>query len=212
MENSIIFKHLETGPLAVNCYLLGDKTTKEALVIDPGGHVDNILALLNQYQLQLSTIINTHSHFDHCGGNRDLKDATGARLLVHSLDSDHLGHLTKAALMFGLTVKNSPAPDQMLEHGDQIKVGEITLQVMHTPGHSPGGICLKEEAQKMVFVGDSIFQGSIGRTDFPGCSHSQLINSIKTQIFSLPEDYRLFPGHGPYTDVGREKSYNPFFR
>jgi hydroxyacylglutathione hydrolase len=204
----MILDSLPTGPLQVNCYLIGCDKTRQAAVVDPGGDADVILRLLEKHDLQLQMVINTHGHFDHVGGNRQLIDATGAELLIHQADTPLLGQAAVHAANFGLRAEPSPAPQRELHGGERIQVGELEIRVLHTPGHTQGGICLYVENQ--VIVGDTLFAGSIGRTDLPGGDHPTLINSIKEQLMVLPEDTVVHPGHGPATSIGREKLYNPF--
>lgn len=206
----MLMEQLEVGPIMANCYILGCEQTKEAAVIDPGGDVDQILAALSNHGLTVKLIVNTHGHFDHVGANRKLKEATGAPILIHKGDAPMLTQLAASAASFGLSAENSPEPDRLLEDGDTISFGDITLTVFHTPGHSPGGVALHTDGY--VFVGDTLFSGSIGRTDLPGGNYSVLLMSVQEKIFSLPDDTRVFCGHGPETTVGREKRYNPFFR
>ncbi len=208
----MIFKYRETGPLMVNCYIVGDEESREAVVVDPGGDVDSIVHLLKEDELTLKYIIDTHVHFDHIGGNAGLKKATEAPLLIHPSEKEMLGGMGSLASQWGLDFEPSPPPDDFLEDGDEVKVGEITLEVIHTPGHSPGGISLKVKDMPMVLVGDCLFQFSIGRTDFPGASHAQLISTIKERLLPLGDDCEVYPGHGPPTLMGREKKYNPFLQ
>ena len=149
-------------------------------------------------------------HFERVGGNKRLKEATGARLVIHEGDAPMLGHLNQAAASFGLSAENSPAPDEMPGDGDTLQFGKITLKVLHVPGHSPGGIALSTD--DAVFVGDTLFSGSIGRTDLPGGDYNQLIASVRLKLFNLPDNTQVHCGHGPSTTIGREKRYNPFFR
>jgi glyoxylase-like metal-dependent hydrolase (beta-lactamase superfamily II) len=201
---------LVVGPLQVNCYILGCERTKQAAVIDPGGDVDQILMALAKDNLRLVYIINTHGHFDHTGGNKALKEATGAELLIHRADAPQITRQAASAAAMGLRgLDNSPPPDRLLEDGDIITFGDISLKVLHTPGHSSGGISLATD--NMVFVGDALFAGSIGRTDFPGGDYDGLIEGVRKKIFTLGDDVVVYPGHGPYTTVGQEKQYNPFF-
>jgi glyoxylase-like metal-dependent hydrolase (beta-lactamase superfamily II) len=206
----MILESMEVGPIMANCYILGCEETKEAAVIDPGGDPDRILAALKRLGLTVKLIINTHGHFDHVGGNKRLKEATGARLVIHEGDAPMLGHLNQAAASFGLSAENSPAPDEMPGDGDTLQFGKITLKVLHVPGHSPGGIALSTD--DAVFVGDTLFSGSIGRTDLPGGDYNQLIASVRLKLFNLPDNTQVHCGHGPSTTIGREKRYNPFFR
>lgn len=206
----MIIENLEVGPIMANCYILGCDNTKEGAVIDPGGDPDRILAAVKRLGLTVKLIINTHGHFDHVGANKRIKEATGAPIIIHEGDAPMLGHLSQAAASFGLSAENSPAPDEMPGDGDILKFGDMSLKVVHVPGHSPGGIALKGEDS--VFVGDTLFSGSIGRTDLPGGDYNQLIASVRLKLFSLPDETKVYCGHGPATTIGREKRYNPFFR
>jgi hydroxyacylglutathione hydrolase len=204
----LIIKELAVGMLMANCIILGCEKTRQAAVIDPGDETERILLSLADSKLRLKYIINTHGHFDHVGGNKKMKEATGADILIHFLDAPMLSQLSSDATLFGFSAENSPPPDRTLEDNDTITFGEIKLKVIHTPGHSPGGISLYIDSN--VFVGDTLFAGSIGRTDLPGADFNTLISSIKNKLFSLGDDVRVFPGHGPHTIIGREKLYNPF--
>ncbi len=206
----MIIKELAVGPLMANCIILGCEKTKEAVVIDPGDETERILWSLADLELKVKYIINTHGHFDHVGGNREMKDATGADILIHALDAPMLSQLSASAAAFGLSSEDSPPPDQTVEDGDTLSFGNITLKVIHTPGHSPGGISLYTNGN--VFVGDTLFAGSIGRTDLPGGDYDTLISSIQKKLFVLGDDVRVFSGHGPETTIGRERRYNPFVR
>ena len=191
-----------------NCYILGCEETSAAIVIDPGDDTDKILTVLAEAKLKVKYIINTHGHFDHVGGNRKLKEATAAEILIHADDAPMLNHLQEDAAAFGLSSDNSPAPDRLLKDGDNVSCGSITLEVLHTPGHSPGGISLF--TQGSVFVGDTLFAGSIGRTDLPGGNFDILKSSIHNKLFVLPDDVIVYPGHMGTTTIGQEKRYNPF--
>jgi len=206
----MIIKKLTVGPIMANCFILGCEKTKEAVVIDPGDEADRILWALSELGLTVKYIINTHGHFDHVGGNKEIKEATGADILINSFDAPMLSQLSAAAASFGLSVKNSPPPDQTLEDGDTISFGTITLKVIHTPGHSQGGIALFTDGN--LFVGDTLFAGSIGRSDLPGGDLHTLISSIRNKLFVLDDDVRVFPGHGPETTIGQEKRTNPYVR
>ncbi|MCP4162322.1 MAG: MBL fold metallo-hydrolase [Deltaproteobacteria bacterium] len=206
----MIIKNLNVGPLMTNCYILGCEDTKEAVVIDPGGDVNNILKALSEDNLKLVQIINTHGHFDHVGGNKRLKEVTGANIVIHPEDAPMLEHLSSAAATFGVSSEDSPPPDTLVNDGDTIKFGNEELKVIHTPGHSPGGICLL--TGDMLYAGDTLFQMSIGRTDLPGGSYDELINSIKTKLLVLDEGIKVFSGHTPPTSIGFEKKSNPFLR
>ena len=208
LEAILIIKELVVGPLMANCFICGCSKTKEAVVIDPGGDANTILLSLADSKLKAKYIINTHGHFDHVSANGKMKDATGADILIHPLDAPMLEKLSSNAAFFGVSVENSPPCDQTLEEGDTVSFGDITLKVIHTPGHTPGGISLYTNG--IVFVGDTLFSGSIGRTDFPGGDFNTLISSIKTKLFNMKDDIRVFSGHGPETSIGIEKRHNPF--
>ncbi len=205
----MILKTLIVGPIQSNCYILGCERTKEAAVIDPGGDADKILIALANDQLRCLYIINTHGHFDHSADNKRLKEVTGGQLLIHQADVPMILHQSRSGGMWGIHVDNSPPPDRYLGEGDIITFGDVSLKVFHTPGHSPGGISLATD--KIVFVGDTLFAGSIGRTDFPGGDYEGLLRNVRNKIFTLGDDVVVYPGHGPKTTVGRERKTNPFF-
>ena len=205
----MILRMLVVGPIQANCYVLGCERTKEAAVIDPGGDVDKILMSLAKDKLRCAYIMNTHGHFDHTGDNKRLKEVTGAKLVIHRADAPMILQQGSNGSLWGMEVEDSPPPDLYVEEGDVISFGDISLQVLHTPGHSPGGTSLLTD--KIVFVGDTLFAGSIGRTDLPGGDYETLIRNVKEKIFPLGDDVVIYPGHGPKTTVGREKRHNPFF-
>ncbi|MFW6011796.1 MAG: MBL fold metallo-hydrolase [Desulfosalsimonas sp.] len=206
----MILKALAVGPIMANCYILGCERTKSAAVIDPGDDADRILMKLSEDNLALKYIINTHGHFDHVGGNAALKKASGAELLIHKTDAPMLEQLGRTAASFGLPAENSPPPDRTIDEGDEISFGDITLKVLHTPGHSPGGVSLHTD--KMVFVGDTLFAGSIGRTDLPGGDYNTLISNIKAKLLVMDDNTKVYTGHGPATTIGQERDINPFLR
>ncbi len=207
----MIQKALMVGLLQVNCYILGDEATREAVVIDPGGDPDDILEVLGHQKLKLKLIIDTHGHFDHVDANQPLKEATQAQIAIHRGDAHMLSQPSQEALFFtGGHLKQSQA-DVLLNEDDILTFGEYRLKVLHTPGHTPGGISLVLENQPLVYVGDTLFAGSIGRTDFPGGSFEALIASVRTKLFPLGDHYIVYPGHGPVTTIAEEKKYNPFF-
>ncbi len=207
----MIQKGLTVGLLEVNCYILGDEKTKEAVVIDPGGDEDDILEALKNAELNLKYIIDTHGHFDHVDANQPLKKATGAQIAIHEADAQMLNHPSEEAMLFTGNRLRSSQADLLLKEGDLISFGPYQLKVLHTPGHTPGGISLVLEGEPSVYVGDLLFAGSIGRTDFPGGSFDDLIQAVRTKIFTLGDRYTVYPGHGPATSVGHERKYNPFF-
>jgi len=204
----VIIKTLEVGPIMANCFIVGCEKTKSAVVIDPGDEADRILLELAESGLAVKYILNTHGHFDHVGANGRLKKATGADILIHKGDAPMLPMLSSAAAAFGVKSENSPPADRFIADKDTITFGEITLTVIHTPGHSPGGVAFVTD--RTAFVGDTLFAGSIGRTDFPGGDFNTLISSIKTKLFALEDDTKVYTGHGPATTIGREKRSNPF--
>jgi len=206
----MIIRSMPVGPLQANCFIVGCDATRQAAVIDPGGDVDKILLALAKDKLTLKAIINTHGHFDHVSANKALKKASGADLMIHPLDAPMLAQLARGAAMWGMRSEDSPEPDRLLEDGDTVTVGQIQFKVLHTPGHTPGGISL--HADQAVFVGDTLFAGSIGRTDFPGGDFDTLIRSIHTKLFTLPDDTAVYTGHMEATTIGKEKKYNPFCR
>ena len=206
----MIIKKLEVGPIMANCFILGCEATKQAVVIDPGDDADRILMELAKSELKVEYLLNTHGHFDHVGANKRMKEATGARIGIHPADEPMLGELSRTAQMFGLAAENSPPADFLLNHDDDIRFGEIILKVIHTPGHSQGGVCLHTPGH--LFAGDTLFSGSIGRTDLPGGDYDTLISSIKEKLLPLDENTVVYTGHGPETTIGKEKQMNPFLR
>lgn len=207
-EGNVIIKGMPVGPIMANCFIIGCEETKLAAVIDPGDEASVILKALADDKLSLQYIINTHGHFDHVGANKKLKEVTGAEILIHSKDAAMLSKLSITAAAFGLRAENSPPPDRELNDGDVISFGKVTLKVLHTPGHTPGGISILTGSH--LFSGDTLFAGSIGRTDLPGGDYETLISTIRKKIFSLDEKVVVHPGHGPDTRVGDEKIHNPF--
>ncbi len=206
----MILETIVVGPLQVNCYLVGCEQTRMAAVIDPGDDVERILEGLKKLNLKAAYIINTHEHFDHVGANKRLHEATGAQILAHSASAEEITKISSRALLWGMRAEDSPPVDRFLADGDLVQIGEsVTLKVLATPGHSLGSISLAGEG--CAFVGDLIFAGSIGRTDFPGGDYETLINSVREKIFPLGDDVALYSGHGPATTVGRERATNPFF-
>ncbi|MBT8172298.1 MBL fold metallo-hydrolase, partial [Candidatus Bathyarchaeota archaeon] len=184
------------GYLSTNCYIVSCEESQEAVIIDPGLETEKeaeiILSFINENDLKIKYIINTHGHPDHISGNAYMKQVTGAPILIHE---NHMGKANQ---------------DRKLCEGDEIKVGNFKLVVIHTPGHTKSGICLLGDS--VVFTGDTLFAGSIGRTDFPGGSFQQIINSIKTKLLILPESFKVYPGHESFSTIGNEKKHNPFLQ
>jgi hydroxyacylglutathione hydrolase len=200
---------LPVGPIEANCYLVYDANTKEALVIDPGAEGKKIQKKIGELELKVKYIVNTHGHCDHIGANRFLKEVTRALLCIHEADTPMLTDAQKNLSVYLGEKISSPTADQHLQDGDILKVGDLRFQVLHTPGHTLGGICLVGHG--VCFSGDTLFADSIGRTDFPGGSFEDLINSVKTKLFVLADEIVVYPGHGPQTSIGNEKYDNPYF-
>ena len=194
------------------CYIVGDEQSKTCALIDPAFDTDRVLEAAGRAGLKVTHIINTHGHSDHCAGNDAVKSATGARLMIHSADAAKLGKLLHSTFSRILGGKGSPAPDVALEDGDTIEIGSTRLSVLHTPGHTPGSICLYTPGH--VFTGDTLFVQAVGRTDLPGGSAARLIDSVHRKIYSLPGDTVVWPGHHygptPSSTVAVEKETNPF--
>ncbi len=191
-------------PFMVNCYVLRDGG--EAVVVDPGEATPAVLKAIAGYRVR--SIVNTHGHCDHCGGNAAVVASTGAELLIHKADLPLLEHIEAQGQMFGVPMEASPLPTRFLEEGDTISFGAVSLDVLHAPGHSPGHIILSGDG--FIISGDVLFAGSIGRTDLPGGSYGQLLESIRTKILPLPDATLVYSGHGPHTTVGEERRTNPF--
>ena len=203
----MIIKKLIVGPLEENTYIIGDEAVKQAIVIDPGDEPDRILEVIRENGLEITAVVCTHAHFDHIGAAGDIKKETGAKILLHKEDLETYALAKDQAAFWGYSVDELPQPDSYIEEGDEIRAGGLKFRVMHTPGHSPGGICLFGEG--IVITGDTIFQGSVGRTDFPGGSIEKLRESFK-RLLDLPEETQVLSGHGPETTIGREKTGNFF--
>jgi glyoxylase-like metal-dependent hydrolase (beta-lactamase superfamily II) len=208
MTDNLQIYTFTVGDFAVNNYLVHSPNSKKAVLFDAGEETDPILAKIHELQLELVYLINTHGHSDHIAGNSRILQETGARLLIHRLEEPYLSDPSLNLSGFlGIEI-NSPPADRLLQEGDRIQVDDIEFEVLHTPGHSPGHISLV--CGEHAFVGDVIFHGSIGRSDFPGSSGAELIQSIRSKIYRLPDQTNLYPGHGPVTRVGIEKESNPF--
>jgi len=209
----MFLKQMQVGNMAVFAYLLGDTATGEALVIDPAANIDGIIAQAEQNKVKIQYIVNTHGHVDHIAGNLDMKNKTGAKIIIHESDAEMLTSTPAMILkMFG--AKQSPTADRTVGDGDIISVGGISLKVLHTPGHSPGSMSLYTEGY--VFTGDTLFVGGVGRTDLPGGSSQVMARSIQQKLCTLPDDTKVMPGHNyggaPTSTIGREKTSNPFLR
>lgn len=198
------------GPLQTNCYLVGCDETMQAAVIDPSWNGSGISAAAEDDGWQITHILLTHSHFDHVGGLADLKAATGAPVYIHPEAVEMLGQANMLASLFGMTIKSPPPPDELLAAGQIIEVGRLKLHTLFTPGHAPGHVSFHLPDYQVVFDGDVLFRGSIGRYDFPDSDYDTLMNSIQQQLLTLPDETRVFSGHGPETTIGEEKRHNPF--
>lgn len=193
-----------------NCFIVGDDATKEAIVIDPGGEAGRIVQEIKKLGVEVNAIVNTHAHVDHIGALKEIKDTFGAEIMLHNLELPILQTASRMGRLFGVSIEQPPEPDRFLADGDQVSCGDITLTVIETPGHSPGGISLVTSDGRYCFAGDTLFAGSIGRTDLPGGDYHTLIQSIKTRLIPLGDDVKVLPGHGPATTIGTERRYNPF--
>jgi hydroxyacylglutathione hydrolase len=204
-----IFEHRVVGPLQCNCYIVGDPATKQAIVIDPGDDADGIAQGLAERELVVTAIVATHAHFDHIVAAQRLRELTGAPFHLHTEDKPLLPWMQESGRLFlGVNLPAPPEVDTDVDEGDRIKAGDVELEVLHTPGHSPGSISLV--STDGVFSGDTLFAGSVGRTDLPGGDTDALVNAVKAKLFGLEDDMPVYPGHGPATTLGEEKVSNPF--
>ena len=204
-----IFEHREVGPLACNCYIVGDPATNTAIVIDPGGDADELAEVIVSKGLTISAIVATHAHFDHIIGAERLRALTGAPFHMHKSDEPLLSWMQASGRMFlGVDLPPPPAIDTSAGEGDRLVAGSAELQVIHTPGHSPGSISLL--ADGALFSGDTLFAGSIGRTDLPGGDGRALFEAVHAKLFTLGDDLPVYPGHGPATTLAVERASNPF--
>jgi glyoxylase-like metal-dependent hydrolase (beta-lactamase superfamily II) len=206
----MIIQRLVVGPIGSNCYIVGSEQTKEGIIIDPGDEADTILNQVKKMGLKIILIVVTHAHLDHMLALKKVKDALKCDYALHEADAKGLGKEPQTILgMFGLPRFNPPPPDRILKEGDTIDFGEVHLKVLHTPGHSRGGISLLGDG--VVFTGDTLFNYGIGRTDLPGGNYEQLMQSIKDKLLTLPNNTTVLSGHGPETTIGDERLHNPFF-
>lgn len=208
----MIHETLPVGPLQCNCSVIGDETTHEAMVIDPGAEIQNILALVRKHNLQVKHIVITHAHIDHVGGAMKLRAATGAPILLNQNDYELLRMLDVQASWIGVAPPGKVDVDQSIGQADTIKAGSLIANVLSTPGHTEGSVCLYFPSEKKLIAGDTLFAGSIGRTDLPGGSFEKIINSVHEKLLTLPDDTVVTPGHGPQTTIGHERETNPFLR
>jgi hydroxyacylglutathione hydrolase len=208
----MIHEILPVGPLQCNCSIIGDETTREAMVIDPGDEIQSILALVGKHHLQVKQIVITHAHIDHVGGAMKLRAVTGAPILLNQNDYELLKMLDLQAQWVGMRPPGKVEIDQNIGQTDTVKAGSLTANVILTPGHTEGSICLYFPAEKKVIAGDTLFAGSIGRSDLPGGSFEKIIDSLHGKLLALPDDTVVIPGHGPLTTIGEERENNPFLR
>ncbi|MBZ5722240.1 MAG: MBL fold metallo-hydrolase [Acidobacteriia bacterium] len=206
----MIHEILPVGPLQCNCSVIGDETTREAMVIDPGDDIDDVLALVRKHNLQVKQIIITHAHIDHVGGAMKLRAITNAPILLNQNDYALLKMLDVQASWIGMPSPGEVKIDQSVDQADTVKAGGLTANVLHTPGHTEGSVCLYFPVEKTLIAGDTLFAGSIGRTDLPGGSFKKIINSLHEKVLALPDDTVVVPGHGGLTTIGEERESNPF--
>jgi hydroxyacylglutathione hydrolase len=206
----MIHEIFPVGPLQCNCSIIGDETTREAMVIDPGDDIEDVLALLRKHNLQVKQIVITHAHIDHVGGAMKLRAATGAPILLNQNDYALLKMLDVQAAWIGMAAPGAVEIDQSVSTGDTVKAGGHAANVLHTPGHTEGSICLYFPAEKTLIAGDTLFAGSIGRTDLPGGSMQKIMQSLHGTVLTLPDETVVVPGHGPVTTIGEERESNPF--
>jgi len=194
----MILKVLVVGPFATNCYVVGSEPANQGMIIDPAAEAKAILDAVHQLGISISLIVVTHTHIDHIGAVREIKRETNADFALHEAEGRGIAQV----------ISRLPQPDRLLKDGDTMDIGDLHFLVLHTPGHSPGGISLLGHG--VVFCGDTLFKLGIGRTDLPGCSHNQLMSSIQSKLMVLPDETVVLPGHGPWTTIGDERRMNSF--
>jgi hydroxyacylglutathione hydrolase len=208
----MIHEVLPVGLLACNCSILGDEVSHEALVVDPGDDISEIVKILERHALKVSMIVVTHAHIDHIGGTHKLRALTGAPVYMHRDDSFLSANLAMQASWLGCETPQDPGIDTPAKEGDILRAGTVSAHVLHTPGHTPGSISLFLPEEQKLIAGDTLFQGSVGRTDLPGGDPRAIASSIRGKLYTLPEDTIVIPGHGGETTIGREKVSNMFVR
>jgi glyoxylase-like metal-dependent hydrolase (beta-lactamase superfamily II) len=208
----MIHEILPVGPLQCNCSVIGDESTREGMVIDPGDDIADILALIKKHNLKIKQIVITHAHIDHVGGAMKLRAATGAPILLNENDYALLKMMDVQASWIGMASPGKIEIDQTIGAADTVKAGSLVANVLHTPGHTEGSVCLFFPAEKKLIAGDTLFVGSIGRTDLPGGSFDKIIASLHEKLMALPDETVVVPGHGPLTNIGEERQNNPFLK
>jgi len=208
----MIHEILPVGPLQCNCSIIGDEGSREAMVIDPGDDIEDIARILQKHNLKVKQIVITHAHIDHVGGAMKLRALTGAPILLNQNDYDLLRMLDVQAAWIGMDSPGEVKIDAGLAHDESVKAGNLTANILHTPGHTEGSVCLYFPVEKLLIAGDTLFAGSIGRTDLPGGSFEKIIRSLHQKVLALPDDTVVIPGHGPRTTIGDEREGNPFLR
>lgn len=208
----MIHKILPVGPLQCNCSIIGDETTHEAMVIDPGDDIEDIAAIIERHKLQVKQIVITHAHIDHVGGAMKLRARTGAPILLNQNDYALLKMLDVQASWLGMQSPGEVKIEADLAHDQKLSTGSLSANVMHTPGHTEGSVCLYFPAEKLLIAGDTLFARSIGRTDLPGGSFEKIMRSLHDRVLTLPDETAVIPGHGPATTIGEEREENPFLK
>jgi len=206
----MFLKKVMTGSMLANCYIIADEETKEAAIIDPSAEGEEILKVIGDNHLKVKYIINTHGHMDHIGANAEIKEVTGAKILIHEDDRNLLSSPVKNLAIFWGKMTKSPPADRLLKDGEIISLGQLRLKVIHTPGHTRGSICLLVD--RRLFTGDTLLRNTIGRADLPGASEKILVQCIKEKLLPLEDEIKIYPGHEEETTIGREKRNNPFLQ
>lgn len=203
----MLIKKIIVGPLENNCYIIGNDNTRDAFIVDPGDEPDRIFELILENKLKINFIVCTHAHFDHVGAVPEIKEQTNAKIVLHNEDLELYENIDKQAILWGYEVDPLPPPDIIVSEGDKLNVGNLVFEILHTPGHSPGAISIYGEG--ILITGDTLFAGSVGRTDLYGGDIRKLKNSFK-RLMTLPDETKVLPGHGPETTIGEEKINNFF--